>query len=228
MSKRTKNENLDKNHKKKSQSLNNEDKWAENILKKLANPIKNIISEVIKNEQEKNEDKKAENENDMNEEISPTKVITKTKKKRKGINKIRKNNIKAEIESEDEEKNENDEADKFAKQKKYDDFFYSDKIDESFYVPYTYIYVSNKSKNEYLFTFQYTDKNNKNLHYYRCKDRNCKATATLKFTEEKGKFSLGVKHNKKYEDHNYIAEKKFIERIERNDIEKEELETIFG
>ena len=51
----------------------------------------------------------------MNEEISPTKVITKTKKKRKGINKIRKNNIKAEIESEHEEKNENDEADKFAK-----------------------------------------------------------------------------------------------------------------
>ena len=50
MSKRTKNENLDKNHKKKSQSLNNEDKLAENILKKLANPIKNIISEVIKNE----------------------------------------------------------------------------------------------------------------------------------------------------------------------------------
>jgi len=53
MSKRTKNENLDKNHKKKSQSLNNEDKLAENILKKLANPIKNIISEVIKSEQKK-------------------------------------------------------------------------------------------------------------------------------------------------------------------------------
>ena len=132
---------------------------------------------------------KAENENDMNEEISPIKVITKTKKKRKGINKIRKNNIKAEIESEDEEKNENDEADKFAKQKKYDYFFYSDKIDESFYFPYTYIYVSNKSKNEYLFTFQYTDKSNKNLHYFRCKDRSCQATATLKYTEEKGKFS---------------------------------------
>ena len=59
-------------------------------------------------------------------------------------------------------------------------------------MPYTYIFVSNKSKNEYLFTFQYTDKNNKNLHYYRCKDRSCQATATLKFTEEKGKFSLGV------------------------------------
>ena len=195
MPKKNKNEILEKNHKKRSQSLNNENKLAEKILKKLANPIKSLISEVIKNWLEKNEDEKDENENDVNEEISPTKVMKKTKKKRKVINKKRKNNKEAEIEKESEDE-ENDDPDKFANQKKYDDFFYSDKIDESFYVPYTYIYVSNKSKNEYLFTFQYTDKHNKNLHYYRCKDRDCQATAILKFTEEKGKFSLGVKHKK--------------------------------
>ena len=143
MPKKTKNENLEKNHKKRSQSLNNEDKLGEKILKKLANPIKNLISEVIKNELEKNEDEKDENENDMNEEISRTKVIKKTKKKSKVINKKRKNIKEAEFENEVEDE-ENDEPDKFANQKKYDDFFYSDKIDESFYVPYIRVLFNSK------------------------------------------------------------------------------------